>query len=330
MAWNMRWLAVGALALSAWAQAQPECLHRWRPWEPQRTGIFFSKGQPDQPVPSIHVAGEAATNLMFPGDVDPERTKLVGGDGRFEPLMISRRSVVIVPVRDLASDESFSLLVTLKDGTEIPFSLKAPRAHDTTDGQVDVHLDQDDDQAIRRMLLSTRSRMEKLTAENERHAQEELSADHALAALLAGGKVQLTPFAVYNTKLLEDDGVALKVVLYKRRIPKIDLDRSAVVFELTNNGDKRAWEFDEVRLLSIPSMESWPFAMRASSASVGPGETGRFAMVIATDSLKTGADADQFLLELWRAGGSRQAAVELVAVDDTTAPLQLKEHRKTR
>src|SRR5262245_47264979 len=116
-----------ALALVAGAGAQPECLHRWKPWEPQRRGLFYMKDQPGQPVQSVHVAAEVATNLMFPGEVDPAGTKLVGGDERFEPLMIAGRSVVVVPLRSLAPDETFSLIVKLKDGTSAPFNLCAPR-----------------------------------------------------------------------------------------------------------------------------------------------------------------------------------------------------------
>src|SRR5262249_18818798 len=155
---NVLGLAVTALAASA--SAQPDCLHRWRPWEPQRTSLFFMKDQPGQPVQSIHVASGVSTNLMFPTAVDPSRTKLVGGDGRFEPLMIGGRSVVIVPHRDLGPDESFSLVVTLMDETSIPLTLRAPRAHDTTDGQVDVFLDQEETPAIQRSLLMARSRAE--------------------------------------------------------------------------------------------------------------------------------------------------------------------------
>src|SRR5262245_41151497 len=130
-------LGTVTLTLAAAASAQPECIHRWRPWEPQRNSVFFMKDQPGFPVPILRVAAEVSTNLMFPTAVDPAHTKLAGGEGRFEPLMIGGRSVVIVPLHDLAPDESFSLVVKLRDGTSIPFNLRAPRLHHATDGQVD-------------------------------------------------------------------------------------------------------------------------------------------------------------------------------------------------
>jgi hypothetical protein len=264
-------LSILVLAVAPAVDAQPECLHRWKPWEPQRTGLFFAKDQPDQPVQTVHVAGEVSTDLMFPSAVDLAQTKLVGGDGRFEPLMISGRSVVVVPRRDLASDESFSLVVTLMDGTLIPFSLRAPRLHESTDGQVDVYLNQDDSPAVRHALQLVRSRVEELAAENERHTQEELSVDHALAALLAQGKSELTPFIEANSKSLRDNGVDIKVITFKRRNRKTDPGKAAIVFSVMNKDPKRPWELDEIRLMSATTGDLKAFASRASSPSIGPG-----------------------------------------------------------
>ncbi|HYV44995.1 MAG TPA: DUF2381 family protein, partial [Myxococcaceae bacterium] len=301
------------LAIAASANAQPECLHRWKAWEPQRTGLFFSKDQPDQPVQTVHVAGEVATNLMLPSEVDPSQTKLVGGDGRFEPLMISGRSVVIVPLRDLAFDESFSVLVKLKDGTAMPFSLRAPRHHESTDGQVDVYLNQEDTLAVRRALQLARLRVEELVAENERHVQEELSVDHALAALLARDKSELTPFTMAGYKLLQGGDVELKVFTFRPRNRKANLGKAAVAFSVKNKDPKKPWELEEVRLMSATTGDMKAFASRASSPSIGPGETGMVAVVMNLDVFGSGVESDHLILELWRAGPvARQASVELV------------------
>lgn len=324
-------LAILVLAAATSANAQRECLHRWKSWEPQRTGLFFAKDQPDQPVQIVHVAGEVATNLMFPSQVDPAQTKLAGGDGRFEPLMVSGRSVVIVPLRDLAFDESFSLLVKLKDGTAIPFNLRAPGRHESSDGQVDVYLSQEDTPAVRHALQLARLRVEELAAENERHVQEELSVDHALAALLAKGKSELTPLTRAGFKLLQDSDVDLQVITYRLRDPKVNPGKAAVAFSVTNKDPKKPWVFDEVRLMSATSGDMKAFASRVSSPSIGPGQTGMIAVVMDMDAFGTGVESDHLILELWRAGPvARQAAVELVAVNDPNFPVRIQGTSKSR
>jgi uncharacterized protein (TIGR02268 family) len=326
-----RSLATLVLAIAASANAQPECPHRWKPWQPQRTGLFFAKDQPDHPVQTVRVAGEVATTLMFPGEVDGGQTRLIGGDGRFEPLMIGGRSVVLVPLRDLAFDESFSLLVTLRDGTAIPFSLRAPRRDESSDGQVDVYLDREDIPAVRQALQLVRSRVEELSAENDRHVQEALSVDHALATLLVEGKMELTPFVVANRKMLQDDGVELKVITFRRRDRKIDSGKAAIVISVTNQDPKRPWDLDEVRLMSATTGDMKAFASRASAPSIKPGDTGVVAVVMGMDVFGTGAESDHLILELWRARPvARQAAIELVAVADSDIPVRIRGSAKSR
>jgi uncharacterized protein (TIGR02268 family) len=324
-------LGIMVLVLAAEARAQPDSLCRWKPWQPQRTGVFFSKDQPDQPVQTIHVAAEVATNLMFPGEVDSARTKLVGGDERFEPMMISGRSVVIVPIRDLAFDESFSLVVKLKDGTSIPFNLRAPRHHESSDGQVDVYLNQEETTAVRHALQLVRSRAEALAAENDRHIQEELSVDHALAALLARGKGDLTPFAEAGFKVINEEEVSIKVINFKRRSQKTNPGKAVVAFKVTNLDPKKPWELDEIRLRSASTGDIKAFASRASSPSIGPGETGVVAVVMDMDAFGTGVESDHLILELWKARPVvRQASVELVAVDDGDALVRVEGSAKFR
>jgi len=324
-------LAILVLAIEASANAQPEGLHRWKAWEPQRTGLFFSKDQPDQPVQTVHVAGEVATNLMLPAEVDPSQTKLLGIDGHFEPLMISGRSVVVVPLRDLAFDESFSLVVKLKDGLAIPFDLRAPRHRESVDGQVDVYLSQEDTPAVRHALQLARSRVDELTAENERHVKEESSVDHALAALLAQDKADLTPFIVTGIKLIQDRDVGLKIFTFRPRNPKANLGKAAVAFSIMNKDSKKPWELEEVRLMSATTGDKKAFAFRTSSPSIGPGETGRVAVVMDMDTFGPGPESDHLILELWRAAPTgRQAAVELVAVNDANSPVRVQRTSKSR
>jgi hypothetical protein len=314
----MRGLTSGAgvvlLALSATAGAQVDCPRRWKEWEPQRTGIFFDADQPDQPVQTIHVSAEVATTLVFPSEVDPLGTRLVGGDGRFEPLMIAGRVVVIIPLHSLAAGESFSLVVALKGGLHIPLALRRPGLRDTSDGQVDIYLNKDRAPAVRRALELSQSRVEALTAENGRHVQEEASVDHALAALLAQDRVDLTPFKLAVAKLRQDPDVDVKIVTF---LPKKGADpgKGAVVFRIANKDPRTSWELDEVRLISSLTGDLKPFAMRASTQSIGPGQSGVVAVVVDMKMFGPPERSDHLVLELWRSGPARQASVELVALD---------------
>lgn len=302
------------LTLGATASAQADYPRHWQSWEPQRTGIFYDPVKSDEPVQAVHVAAEVATTLVLPADVDSLSTRLVGGDGRFEPLMIAGRTIVIIPLRALAEGESFSLIVGLKTGLRIPLTLRRPNHHDPTDGQVDIYLNQDEAPAIRRALELARSRLTTLTAENERHVQQEGSVDHALAALLAQDRVDLTPFKMAGAKLLQDSDVDLKIVTF---IPKKGTDpgKGAVVFRVTNKDSRASWELDEVRLISSLTGDMKPIAVRSSSSSIGPGQTMAIAAVMDMKTFGSPDRSDRLVLELWRAGPARQVSIELVAVD---------------
>jgi hypothetical protein len=47
------------------------------------------------------------------------------GSLRFEPLLVGNGTVVVVPLRDLDSEDRIVLRVTLVDGTEVLFTLRA-------------------------------------------------------------------------------------------------------------------------------------------------------------------------------------------------------------
>nr|WP_244237097.1 DUF2381 family protein [Corallococcus llansteffanensis] len=55
----------------------------------------------------------------------------MGGEGRFEPLGIVGRKVILEPRQELDSDEGFSLMVTLADGREVPFLLRPRKVRAT-------------------------------------------------------------------------------------------------------------------------------------------------------------------------------------------------------
>jgi len=77
---------------------------------------------------AIYVAGLVATVLRFEKDVDAANTRLLGWEGKFQPLVVGSNKVVLEPLRDLDREESLSLLVTLVDKTELAFLIK-PKSH---------------------------------------------------------------------------------------------------------------------------------------------------------------------------------------------------------
>jgi len=70
------------------------------------------------------------TVLRFEQPCDPNKTKILGWEGRFEPLACVGKKVILEPLKDLASDEGVHLLVTLADETVIPFLLRPPLRED--------------------------------------------------------------------------------------------------------------------------------------------------------------------------------------------------------
>jgi hypothetical protein len=182
---------------------------------------------------------------------------------------------------------------------------------------VDIYLNPDESPAVRRALDLAQTRITRLTAENARHVQEEKSVDHALAALLAQDRVDLTPFKAAGGKLLQDADVDLNIVPF---LPKKGTNpgKGAVVFRVTNKDPRASWELDEVRLMSSLTGDMKPVAVRASAPSIGPGQTGTIAAVMDMKTFGPPEHSEQLVLELWRAGPARQAAVELVAVDANT------------
>lgn len=322
-----RTVAVVCLMVGPDVAAQADCLRRLTPWEPQKTTVWYLKGRSEQRPPTLHVAGSVATTLVFDeAEAEVDSAEFAGDAGkRFRSLEVGAHSVVIIPKLDLAAGEHVSLTVTLKDGTDVPFDLVSPMSDQSSDGQVDVRLDGESPEALQRDLHACRGQVQALRREVEHRLKQENSIDGSLAALLAQSKEEFTPFTELKRRTIKDGRATIKVITYGRRSRKIDLGRAAVVFEVTN-ADKGTWKLDSIRLSAEPyNIEDRPFALRASARSIAEGGTGRFAVVIAADTLRAGPIADRLVLELWRAGvprPDRAASVELVAVDDPDAPLQ--------
>jgi uncharacterized protein (TIGR02268 family) len=254
-------------------------------------------------VPELYVAGRMVTTLRFETPCDPSQTKLLGWEGRFEPLIVSGRTVVLVPLQDLAAEDRFMLLVTLADGTSLPFTVTA--ANVNVDAQVNVFPDRESPEAVRTALEETSAANRALREENQRRAQEETSADHALAALLAGGNVSLTPFREAQKWRFQEEGLTTEVRFFD------GMGRAAVIFKVTNLEPGRPWKLAFARLSSISGWEPKPFALRMTPTTLQPGQTGHIAIVTDDASFQTPKGAEKLVLELFRDDGLRQAYVVL-------------------
>jgi uncharacterized protein (TIGR02268 family) len=270
--------------------------------QPVPRSLYLST-DPRSSVPELFVAARKVTTLRFEVPCDPAQTKLLSGDGLFEPLLVGGRSVVIVPLRELAPEDRFLLQVTLVDGTSLPFVVTAARHR--VDGQVDVFPDPESPQALRTRLEEKQEENHVLRAANDRYLQEETSVDHALAALLASGKASLTPFKEVQKWRLREEGMLVDINLFDGS------GRAAIVFDVSNLDPQRVWKLEEARLASTSTWEEKPFALRSSAASIASGKTGRIAIVIDMASFSSKKGPDQLVLELFRDGGLRQVCVLL-------------------
>lgn len=292
-----------ALMALLWASIPVGAQERFIPLrQPMLRSLYFSK-DPRENVPEVYVAGRMVTTLRFETPCDPSRTKLLGWEGRFEPLLVSGRSVVIVPIQDLTAEDRFILMVTLADGTSLPFTVAAGTVN--VDVQVNVFPDRESPEAVRTALEETSAQNKSLREENQRRRQEEASADHALATLLASGNVALTPFKERRTWRVRDEGVEAHVQTFDGN------GRVAVLFELKNLDAERPWRLAHTRLSSLTTLESKPFALRMIPADLPPGNSGRIAIVTDESSFDTKKGPDKLVLELFRDDGLRQASIVL-------------------
>jgi uncharacterized protein (TIGR02268 family) len=296
------------LLMSSIAVAHDEASQRRVP--PQRSIYLWKSAKVE--VPEVFVAGGMVTTLRLPVACDPSRTQLLGWEGRFEPLLAGGRSVVLVPLQNLAPGDRFLLRVTLLDGTELPFTVTASDEH--VDGQVNVFPDPTSPEAVEQALDERIQENELLLAENRRHLREESSVDHALAALLLNDQIAMTPFIEKDSWVLREEGVDVEVTLFVPK-GKLALRKAAVVFQVKNKDSQKPWELQEARLSTFATRQPRPFALRAAPSSIAPGKTGRVAVVTDFDSFDSNTDGGKLVLELFRVGGRRQVCIQLIPQD---------------
>ena len=277
-----------------------------RDGEPRVRNLYLSD-DPRDAAPRVNVGeGRVATVLRFAQDVDLARTKMLGWEGWFEPLLVGSKLVVLVPHQKIPPEDRFLLMVTLADGTELPFTVTA-RESGWVDQQINVFPDRESPQAVRSRLTDAQQRERRLQEENERFRQEETSVDHALAQLLANGDIKYTPFRREQKWSLKCDGVDVLVeVLTSKTIPK-----AAVLFTVTNQEWAEPWKLREARLSTADRLKPRPFAMRLEKAEIAEGTSGRIAVVADHSVFESKQGPEQLVLELFRSDGLQQIHVVL-------------------
>ena len=267
---------------------------------------------PGQEAPPIFVAGQVVTALRFEKEVDPAKTELQAWKGRFEPLLVGGRKVVLEPLRDLADGEALPLRVAFVDGTEFTLLVKPRRREHggRTDYQVNVFRDANSYNAVLSSLYDSLNRERKLSDENERLKKEENSVDHALATLLANGEVKKTPFRLKRRWRSKNEDMDARVDFFEGP------GKAAVVVHLTNTYYGESWTFDGAYLTrDFTSSTARPFALRMDRPVLVPGQSGKIAVVVdKTAFLTDQGQLTDLALQIFRGDGLLQVAV---AVDHT-------------
>ncbi|RKH61274.1 DUF2381 family protein [Corallococcus aberystwythensis] len=264
---------------------------------------------PGQEAPSIYVSAQVASVLRFEQDVDAAKTRLLSWEGRFEPLLIGSKKVVIEPLRDLDEGEALPLHVTLADGTAFTFLVRPKRREDWgwIDYQVNVFKDPGSYNEVLSGLYDALNRERELREENERFKQEENSVDHAYATLLANGEVGKTPFRRKRVFRLRNEDMDMVVEVFKGP------GKAAAVVTLRNTVLREPWRFESASVTRDLSLgTARPFALRMDQPVIVPGQSGRIAVVVDRSSFeqKGGQFAD-LALQIFREDGLLQVAVAM-------------------
>jgi uncharacterized protein (TIGR02268 family) len=261
---------------------------------------------PNSSTDYVYVKGQVVTVLRFEQPVHSARTKMLGWEGRLEPLGVVGNKVILEPLRDLARDEGIPLVVTLMDDTEIPFLLRPPKGEEGwADQQVNVFKNRETYEAMFSALMRALKREKALEEEVECFRQERTSEDHALAALLASGAVEQTPFRIESYAIGKDDDTEIEAKVFKGK------GKAAVVFKVKNLHLEHDWSVRSARVVTISKGRESAVAVHASRASIAPGESGVVAVVADKRAFIEDGKVTSVFLELYRHDGMRQAFVRL-------------------
>lgn len=276
--------------------------------EPIERTLILSE-HPRNEASRVYVGGRVVTVLRFEKPCDAERTKLLGWEGHFEPVICSGRFVVLYPLRDLTPEDRFLLRVMLTDGTEIPFIVTAHQqfySDREVDQQVNVFANRESYDSMLSSLYRALKSERELREENERYRKEETSTDHAYATLLANGMVKQVPFKRQKHIVLKDGDMDMVVDLFSGK------GKAAVVVQLTNTYFEQPWRLREARLTyNRASQTARPFALRMNRAEIVPGASGTIAVVVDKSAFESEQGLTELTLEIFRSDGLQQVVVFL-------------------
>ncbi|WPB77004.1 DUF2381 family protein [Archangium violaceum] len=268
------------------------------------------RDNPKDEAEQVYVTGRVTTVLRLQQPCDPARTKMLGWEGRFEPLECVGKRVLLEPLQDLQPEDRFLLLVTLADGKELPFTVTSigKKEWERPDQQVNVFLEPESRDALQEELKATRQREEELMESVYRHRRED-TADHALARILTTGAIHQTSFVERRKRLVKtEDGAKMIVRIFEGN------QKAAVVLTVTNRHPSKSWSLAEVRLRTTrpgedqraPFLfgEDKPFALRTDRNEIAPGQTGIIAVVVDRSAFRTNAGfVNTLALEFYRQDG---------------------------
>jgi uncharacterized protein (TIGR02268 family) len=276
---------------------------------------LYLRGDPEERVEPVFVAPGVVTVLRFQQPCDVAGTKLLGWEGRFEPVACAGKKVLLEPLQALAPEERFLLSVRLADGREVPFVVSGAEEEEgkRPDQQVNVFEEPEAPEALRQQLVEARAREQSLWGEVRRRFRED-TVDHALARLLVSGNLKQTPFVLKRKRLVQAEGAEMEVRVYSGKA------KAAVLFTVTPRDASRPWSLQEARLVAVrPGEEpeprafgdTRPFALRVDRDEIPAGQSGPLAVVVDRSAVMTERGPVELVLELYRQDGLRVAAVLL-------------------
>jgi uncharacterized protein (TIGR02268 family) len=275
------------------------------------------RDDPEARAEEIHVTGQVVTVLRLQQPCEPARTKLLGWEGRFEPVMCVGKRVLIEPLQNLEPADRFLLLVTLADGKELPFTVTSigEKEWERPDQQVNVFLEPESRDALQAELKATRQKQEELLDSAYRHEKED-TADYALAKLLVTGDLKQASFVQREKWVLKGRSARIVARVYGGK------EKAAVLFTVTNRDSSKPWSLSEARLVTTrpgedqrpPFLfgEARPFALRADRDEIAPGGTGNIAVVVDRNAFHTELGlVNTLALEVYRQDGLLETHVVL-------------------
>lgn len=256
---------------------------------------------------SIYVSGQVVTSLRFEAEVDPAKTRLIGWEGRFEPLLIGGKKVVLEPLHDLGTEEALPLRVTLVDGTEYTFIVTGRRHEETSwvDVQLNVFSFHDIYDAVLSQLYDSQKRERALREENERLKEQVISVDSALAMVLLNGEVKKTAFRPSGTLRRKNEEMEITIHFFKGP------GKAGAVLELTNTHLGSLWRFDDAYLTrNLARLSARPFALRMDQPVIFPGESGKMGIVVDKSAFEAeGGQLTDVVLHVFGIDGVQRAEV---------------------